>query len=115
MVSCGSYSAGRAEIIPYLRRTAGGFVYSVGLPPTNAAASMAALDIIREEPWRITRLRENATLLLRLFREAGFDTGTSEGYGTVPLGPGSSPLAGRLLQALFERGLNLPPPSLTHI
>ncbi|MFT8776672.1 MAG: aminotransferase class I/II-fold pyridoxal phosphate-dependent enzyme [Gluconacetobacter liquefaciens] len=109
LISCGGYIAGRADIITYLKRTAAGFVYSVGLPPTNAAASMAALDIIREEPWRITRLRENATLLLRLFREAGFDTGTSEGYGIVPLVTGSSLLAGRLSQALFERGLNVQP------
>lgn len=109
LISCGGYIAGRAEIITLLKRTAAGFVYSVGLPPTNAAASMAALDIIREEPWRIRRLRENASNLLSLFQQAGFDTGTSEGYSIVPLVTSSSLLAGRLSQALFEAGLNVQP------
>jgi 8-amino-7-oxononanoate synthase len=109
LVSCGGYIAGRKDVVTYLKRAAAGFVYSVGLPPAGAAASCAALDIMREEPWRIARLRENATLLLRLFQEAGFDTGTSGGYGIVPLVTGSSLLAARLSQGAFEQGLNVQP------
>ncbi|CAP56340.1 aminotransferase class I/II-fold pyridoxal phosphate-dependent enzyme [Gluconacetobacter diazotrophicus] len=109
LVSCGGYIAGRADVITYLKRTAAGFVYSVGLPPPGAAASLAALDIIREEPWRIARLRENSVHLLRLFQDAGFDTGSSAGYGIVPLVTGSSVTAGRLSQAVFEQGINVQP------
>ncbi|MBB2201128.1 aminotransferase class I/II-fold pyridoxal phosphate-dependent enzyme [Gluconacetobacter tumulisoli] len=109
LVSCGGYIAGSADIIRYLKRAAPGFVYSVGVSPPTAAAALGALDLIRQEPWRLERLAANATLLLTCLREAGFDTGTSDGHGIVPLVTGSSLTAGRLAQAVFERGINVQP------
>jgi len=43
LASCGGYIAGSAELVEYLKYTAPGFVYSVGLSPPNAAAALAAL------------------------------------------------------------------------
>ena len=37
--SCGGYIAGSKELVEYLKYTAPGFVYSVGLSPPNAAAA----------------------------------------------------------------------------
>jgi 7-keto-8-aminopelargonate synthetase-like enzyme len=37
LASCGGYIAGSAELIEYLKYTAPGFVYSVGISPPNAA------------------------------------------------------------------------------
>ena len=36
------------------------YVYSTGVPPHVAAAAEAAIDVLREEPWRQVRLRELA-------------------------------------------------------
>ena len=38
--SCGGYIAGCKELVEYLKYTSPGFVYSVGLPPANAAAAL---------------------------------------------------------------------------
>jgi len=44
-----------------------------------------------------------------LLRNAGLDIGASIGAGIVPVITGSSIMAGRLAQALFARGINVPP------
>ncbi len=47
LAGCGGYIAGRQELIDFLKFTAPGFVYSVGMPPAVAAAAMEALRIMR--------------------------------------------------------------------
>jgi 8-amino-7-oxononanoate synthase len=109
LVSCGGYIAGSRRLIDYLKRRAPGFVFSVGMPPPVAAAALAALEVVAAEPERVARLRQRATLFLRLVRDAGFDTGGSIGSGIVPVMTGSSIRAGRLADALFKRGINVQP------
>ncbi|MBV8493753.1 MAG: aminotransferase class I/II-fold pyridoxal phosphate-dependent enzyme [Alphaproteobacteria bacterium] len=109
LVSCGGYIAGRKDLTDYLKRTAPGFVFSVGMAPSSAAAALAALGILEGEPERVRRLNERAQLFLRLAREAGLDTGSSIGTAIVPIITGSSIRAARLAQALFRRGINVQP------
>ena len=33
LAACGGYIAGRAPLVEFLKHSAGGFVYSVGMPP----------------------------------------------------------------------------------
>jgi 8-amino-7-oxononanoate synthase len=109
LASCGGYIAGSTELVEYLKYTAPGFVYSVGLSPPSAAAALAALTILQREPWRVARLRELATLFLILTRERGLDTGSAAGTPVVPVIVGSSIQALRLSRALFDRGINVHP------
>jgi 8-amino-7-oxononanoate synthase len=109
LCAAGGYVAGPAELISWLRHTLPGFVYSVGLSPPLAAAALAALDALREEPWRVARLAENATALRDGFAARGFDVGHSAGRAIVPLVTGSSLKAARLSDALFRRGVNVQP------
>ncbi len=51
--SCGGFVAGDGTLIEYLRYSAPGFIYSVGLPPSETAAALAALRILRREPERV--------------------------------------------------------------
>jgi 8-amino-7-oxononanoate synthase len=46
---------------------------------------------------------------LRLAREGGLDVGGSIGASIVPIITGSSINAGRLAQAMFQRGINVQP------
>jgi 8-amino-7-oxononanoate synthase len=109
LVSCGGYIAGRHELIAYLKRTAPGFVFSVGIAPAAAAAALTAIEILEQEPERVRRLNERASFFLRLVREGGLDAGGSVGAAIVPIITGSSIRAGRIAQALFRRGINVQP------
>ncbi len=107
--SCGGYIAGSAPLIEYLKYTAPGFVYSVGLSPANAAAALASITLLQEEPDRVARLSINARLFLRLAKKAGLNTGLSHNTPVVPVITGSSENAVRLSHALFQRGINVQP------
>jgi 8-amino-7-oxononanoate synthase len=109
LVSCGGYIAGRGELIGYLKRAAPGFVYSVGIAPSAAAAALAALHLLEAEPERVRRVNERASLFLRLAREAGLEVGGSVGAAIVPVVTGGSIAAARLAEALFRRGINVQP------
>ncbi len=109
LASCGGYIAGSTELVEYLKYTAPGFVYSVGLSPPNAAAALAALTVLQREPRRVARLRELAALFLKLARQRGLNTGSAAGTPVIPVIVGSSVKSLRLANALFERGINVQP------
>ena len=109
LCGCGGFIAGNRDLVDWLRHSAPGFVYSVGMPPPLAAASAEALRILHAEPERVTRLQANATLFRDALRARGFDTGTSAGAAIIPLITGSSIGAARLSAALFERAINVQP------
>ncbi|MGW2424676.1 type I polyketide synthase [Streptomyces sp. NPDC001709] len=109
LAGCGGYVAADRAVVDYLRYTAPGFVYSAGMTPADAAASLAALRLMRAEPERLARLGENAALFVRLARRAGVDTGSSEGTPIVPCVVGDSAKTLRLARALFEQGVSVNP------
>lgn len=107
--SCGGYIAGNHALVEYLKYAAPGFVYSVGISPPLAAAALESLKILLREPERVKRLQENGTLFLKLAKEHGLNTGTSEGFSIVPIIIGSSLKAAKLSGKLFEQGINVQP------
>lgn len=109
LASVGGYIGARREIVEYLKYTAPGFVFSVGMAPASAAAALEALRILRLEPWRVRQLHANATLFLDLAREEGLHTGSSVGTPIIPVITGDSVQAVRLSQRLLERGINVQP------
>jgi 8-amino-7-oxononanoate synthase len=84
-------------------------LYSVGMSPPVAAASLAALQMLHKEPQRVARLHDRGALFLDLARAAGIDTGTSAGISVIPAIVGGSMRAARVSAALFERGINVQP------
>ena len=109
LASCGGYIAGTHAVIEYLKYSAPGFVFSVGITPANAAAALAAIQLLQAEPERITRLHARASHFLKLAREAGLNTGTSQHSAVIPVIVGDSHRAMYLAQALFQRGINVQP------
>ena len=109
LVSSGGYIAGSRKLIELLKYTSPGIVYSVGASPSVAAAAYAALAVMRREPWRVEKLRENGRAFLAAAKERGLDTGLSIGASVVPIIVGSSPTSVILSQRLLARGYNVVP------
>jgi 8-amino-7-oxononanoate synthase len=109
LAGCGGYIAANQKVIDFLKFTAPGFVYSVGMPPPMAAASLEALRLMRAEPERVRKLAENGSRFLQRAKRSGLDTGLSIGSAIIPIILGSSIRAVKVSHALFERGINVQP------
>ncbi|MEM0907687.1 MAG: aminotransferase class I/II-fold pyridoxal phosphate-dependent enzyme [Pseudomonadota bacterium] len=109
LASCGGFIAGSSVLVEYLKATAPGFVFSVGLPPAASAAALTALDILDQEPERVAKLAENGARFLARGRKAGLDMGTSEGLAVIPVIIGDSILAAVVSHRLMEAGINVQP------
>ena len=106
--SCGGYIAGSSALVEYLKYTAPGFVFSVGMSPPNAAATLAAVRVLKAEPARATTLQTRAKLFLDLAQKQGLDTGMSQDSPVIPIIVGDSLKSIQLSQNLFKRGINVP-------
>ena len=109
LASCGGYIAGSAALVEYLKYTSPGFVYSVGITPANAAASLAALRVLQAEPERVQQLQNNAAVFLQLCQNAGLETGVSHDTPIIPVIVGDSMRAMRIAERLFNDGINVQP------
>lgn len=109
LAGCGGYIAGERALVEHLKYAAPGFVYSVGIAPPLAAASLEALRILQREPERVAQLRGRTRHFLALAKAQGIDTGLSQGHAIVPAIVGSSLQAVRLSNLLFDAGINVQP------
>jgi 8-amino-7-oxononanoate synthase len=109
LASCGGYIAGAAPLAHYLKYSAPGFVFSVGMSPPNAAAALAALRRMEADPGLVERLQARARLFLELALERGLDTGRSEGFSVIPVIFGTSEAAVQASNRMLERGFNVQP------
>jgi 7-keto-8-aminopelargonate synthetase-like enzyme len=107
--SCGGYIAGCAELIELLKYTAPGFVFSVGLSPTNTAAAIASLKTLQAHPERVATLHARSKLFLQAAAKAGLNTGNSHDTPVIPVITGNSLHALLLSHKMFEAGVNVQP------
>lgn len=77
LASIGGFIAGDELTIHYIQHFARAFAFSASLPASNAAAALAALDIIENEPERVQRLWDNAEYMRAGLKRLGYDTGNS--------------------------------------
>jgi glycine C-acetyltransferase len=97
----GGYVAGNRNLIEFLYHRARPFLFSTSHPPAVAAACIAALDVLMEEPQVMERLWENTRFFKEGLVRLGFDTGISESPIT-PVIAGDSAKANQLSDRLFE-------------
>jgi glycine C-acetyltransferase len=100
----GGYVAGSRTLIEFLYHRARPFLFSTSHPPGVAAACIAALDVLEEEPLIIDRLWENTRFFKSGLEKLGFDTGLSQSPIT-PVIVGDGALAMKLSDRLFEEGV----------
>jgi len=78
LASLGGYVAATENITHYIRHHSRPFIFSASIPPACCGAALEALRIMRSEPERPMRLKENGDYLRAKFREAGITIGDSE-------------------------------------
>ena len=100
----GGYVAGSRTLIEFLYHRARPFLFSTSHPPAVAAACIAAIDVLEQEPQIIERLWENTRFFKAGLETLGFNTGLSQSPIT-PVIVGDGALAMKLSDRLFEEGV----------
>ena len=100
----GGVVAGTPVIVEWLRLRGRPFLFSSAVTVPDAAACIAAIDILEASTELVERLWENARYFKAGMKTLGFDTGLS----TTPITPvmlGEAPLAQQFSRELFETGV----------
>lgn len=100
----GGYTSGRKEIIEWLRQRSRPYLFSNTLAPAIVASSIAALDLILEDPSRIRKVHDNALYFRKRMTALGFDLVPGE-HAIVPVMLYDAPLAKKMADLLLEEGL----------
>jgi 8-amino-7-oxononanoate synthase len=104
--SYGAFAAANAETIDLLINSARSFIFSTALPSPACAASSAALRVLRNEPERLARLRDNACMLRDGLKKCGFKV--TGGTPIIPVIVGEANKAVKLSSALLDAGFYAP-------
>ena len=100
----GGYVAGSRALINFLCHRARPFLFSTSHPPAVAAACLAAIEVLEDEPQLIERLWDNTRFFKAGLAALGFDTGASESPIT-PVIVGDAARAMTLSDRLFDAGV----------
>jgi 8-amino-7-oxononanoate synthase len=106
--SLGGFIAGDEAVIHYIKHHARSLIFSASIPPANAAAALAALQVMREEPERVQRLGEIGAHMRSEYRRLGFDIGKTE-TPVIPILIGDDTRTLTVWKALFEAGVFVNP------
>ena len=106
--SIGGYLAGDADVIDFVKHNARSLIFSASIPGPNAAAAIAALNIMRREPERIERVNKIADRMRKEYKNLGFDIGFSE-TPVIPIIIGDDTLTLQAWKKLFQNGLFVNP------
>ncbi len=116
LASVGGFVAGEGKLIDYLRHATRSHMFSASLPPASVAAAHAALEIVKREPERRTRVLANAEHMARRLQELGYDA-PFRGTAIVPVHCGQELLAFGLYRKLLDEGVFVNPvasPAVAH-
>lgn len=102
--SVGGYIAASEKIVDLIKHRGRSFIYSAALPPSSAAAALEALNVIKDERWRIESLATNTTRFISGLQRNGIDTLLST-TAIVPVVLGDNDRAHRCARACQQDGL----------
>ncbi len=102
--SLGGFIAGEAEIVDYIKHNARSLIFSASIPAANAAAAMAALEIMQAEPERRERLMAIADRMREGYKALGYNVGETQ-TPIIPIIIGDDTKTFIMWKALFEAGV----------
>jgi glycine C-acetyltransferase len=100
----GGHVSGSRDLVNFAYNKSRTWLLSGSHPPAVAAACIAAIDVLEEEPQHVQKLWENTRYFKKAMRDLGFDLGRSE-TPITPVMVGDSGLAKKLSQRLYEEGV----------
>jgi glycine C-acetyltransferase len=100
----GGMVAGKQVIVDWLRQRGRPFLFSSAMTVPDAAACLAAVDLLEESTEQVTRLWANAETFKQQMKTLGFDTGVTQ-TPIVPVMLGEATLAQKFSRRLFEEGV----------
>ncbi|HRJ58021.1 MAG TPA: glycine C-acetyltransferase [Anaerolineales bacterium] len=100
----GGMVAGKAVIIEWLRQRGRPFLFSSAVTVPDAAACLAAVDLLEDSTQLVDKLWDNAKYFKSEMKRLGFNTGVSE-TPITPVMLGEAPLAQQFSRELFEAGV----------
>ncbi len=106
--SLGGFVAGSEEVVHYIKHSARSMIFSASIPPANAAAALAALKVMRQEPERIQRVNDIGEKMRSGFKSLGFNIGRSV-TPVIPIIIGDDQLTFATWRLLFENGVFVNP------
>jgi 8-amino-7-oxononanoate synthase len=108
LASLGGFIAGDEQIIHYVKHHARSLMFSASIPPSNAAAALAALEVIRSEPERIERVNQIGEYMRRELTRLGFNIGESVSP-IIPIMIGDDIRTAFMWKGLFDAGVFVNP------
>ena len=100
----GGVVAGNAVIIEWLRQRGRPFLFSSAVTVPDAAACLAAIDLLEDSTQLVDKLWSNAKYFKAEMKSLGFNTGASE-TPITPVMLGEAKLAQQFSRELFEAGV----------
>ena len=108
LASIGGFIAADKTVINYIKHNSRSLMFSASMTPSSAASVMAAIEIMENEPERISHLMNITQYARTRFNEMGFDTGKSQSP-IIPLFIRDDIKALQMAQQLLEEGVFINP------
>lgn len=100
----GGYIAGPRDIVELLRQKSRTYLFSNSVPPSVVGASIRALEILKEDPTIIEKVKENADYFRSELKARGLNV-LEGSHPIVPLMIGDAKRAQELSRALYDEGI----------
>jgi len=108
LASLGGFIASDAKTIDFLKHHSRPLIFSASMSPANAAAVLAALQIMQAEPERVAQLWRNTHRMKKGLKDLGFNLGDSE-TPILPVYCRDLVVAFKVCKRLHEEGLFVNP------
>jgi len=102
--SLGGFVTGSERVINYLKHHSPAIIFSASPTPPSCAATLAALDILEEQPELVDKLIDNANYMRKGFKELGFNIIESQ-TAIIPVIIGEVEKSFFFWRKLFDNGV----------
>lgn len=108
LASIGGFIASDKATINFLKHNSRSLIFSASISPPAAASVLAALEVIKSEPERITHLWELTRYTIKELRNAGFDLGSTQ-TPIIPIFIRDNEKTFKFTKLLFDEGIFVNP------